>query len=151
MKRPALTGVVCLTDGFWRAGWRTLKDISWRRHRNMSVIKVHKHLLFIPEYFHSQVWSELRWELVSVFRTDRFYLIQSKPTKEMNSLCWTSQRSPVHPASQKHKPVPFHPSSHDPCSEQLQAEKQASQDSKSVTIWRCRENPVYYSPLQVGP
>lgn len=30
VKRPTQTGVVLLTDGLWRTGWRTLEDLGWR-------------------------------------------------------------------------------------------------------------------------
>lgn len=67
----------------------------------------------------------------------------SKEKKVLQSSpCWVSQRSPVQPASQKQEPVPLRPASHDPCSEQLQAENQKKktkcQDHKTCrhqTVW----------------
>lgn len=44
--------------------------------------------------------------------------------QKIHSPCCLSHRSPVHPGSQKHKPVPLCPSSQDPCSEQLHAERE---------------------------
>lgn len=52
----------------------------------------------------------------------------------MDSPCWVSQRSPVHPASQKHAPVPLRPASQDPCSEQLQAENQVKKRRLSALL-----------------
>ena len=43
------------------------------------------------------------------------------------NLC--SHRGPVQPSSQKQEPVPSEPSSHDPCSVQLQAVGTGSEDN----------------------